>query len=95
MFEGKSKEVQKELFERHAEDKENYEKHIRKNLFLQPRMTPEVLNAEYQIAALIKAQKYSDANRLQMKANKLVDGSLPVEGRDILESQKPSYVQNQ
>ena len=71
-FESNCKQVKEELFARHDEEREEYEKNIKMNLFGHPRMTPEVLNTEYQISKLVKEQRYEEAERLQKKSKQMV-----------------------
>lgn len=62
--------VREELQLRQQEERFEYGKNIA-NITVQVRMTPEVLQAEKQIQALVKAQRYDEADRLEKKATKL------------------------
>ena len=69
VYEAQSKEILEELNSRQAEAREKYEKEIRATLFVHPRMTPEMLNTQYQIQTLVKTQRYDEADRLQKKSS--------------------------
>ena len=72
-YDAQSNRILEELNQRQLEERQEYEKNIRANLFVHPRMTPEMLNTEYQIQTLVKTQRYNEADRLQKKSLKLKD----------------------
>lgn len=71
-FERTCEGIREELDARHAEDKEKHEENLKANLHMKPSMTPEVVNTEYQINKLVKAQRYFEADRLMKKSEKIV-----------------------
>lgn len=64
--------IREELTLRHSLDKEKYKENLKANLYVKPGITPEVVNAEYQIQKLVKAQRYFEADRLLKKSENLV-----------------------
>ena len=71
-FERTCRGIREELDARHMEDKEKHEENLKANLHVKPSMTPEVVNTEYQINKLVKAQRYFEADRLMKKSEKIV-----------------------
>lgn len=73
-FERTCQGIREELEARHVEDKEKHEENLKANLHMKASMTPEVVNTEYQINKLVKAQRYFEADRLMKKSEKIVNG---------------------
>lgn len=73
-FERTCRGIKEELEARHMEDKEKHEENLKANLHVKPSMTSEVVNTEYQIDKLVKAQRYFEADRLMKKSEKIVRG---------------------
>lgn len=59
-----------EIQERHGEELQKYENRLKENMPIVGRMPAEVLNLEYQIAQLVKDQRYDEAAVLQKKLDR-------------------------
>lgn len=57
--------------EKQNDELQKYEEELKQNMPLVGRMTPEVINFEYQIEKLVKDQRYTEAAHLQKKLDKL------------------------
>lgn len=71
-FEMTCRQIRDELSERHSEEKEKHKDFLKATLHVKPGMTPEVVNTEYQIQKLVKAQRYFEADRLLKKSESMV-----------------------
>jgi len=64
--------LQDELHQKHEEKLRQYEESLDESMPQIPKMSPEVLNLEYQIQQLVRGQRYKEAHALQRKAEDLV-----------------------
>ena len=65
-----------EIQERQMQEMEGLQETLKKNAPTQAKMSPEVLNLEYQISVLVKDQRYNEAAVVQKKLEKLRDACL-------------------
>lgn len=63
--------LQDELHQKHEEKLRQYEESLEESMPQVPKMSPEVLNLEYQIQQLVRGQRYKEAHALQRKAEDL------------------------
>jgi len=68
-----SNNLQSELAEKHQARLEKYEETLNESMPDEGRMTPEVLNLEFQIRMLVRDQRYKEADALQKKTGALRD----------------------
>jgi len=68
-YNSSSQQLQDELHEKHQSRLQSYEGTLDENMPQVSKMSPEVLNLEYQIARLVKDQRYKEAHGLQRKAD--------------------------
>jgi ElaB/YqjD/DUF883 family membrane-anchored ribosome-binding protein len=62
-----------EIRERQQQEMEQLQEHLQKSAPTQIKMSPEILNLEYQISVLVKDQRYNEAAIVQKKLAKLKD----------------------
>jgi len=72
-----SNNLQSELAEKHQARLEKYEETLNESMPDEGRMTPEVLNLEFQIRMLVRDQRYKEADALQKKTGALVSFQFP------------------
>ena len=64
--------LQDELGQKHEEKLRQYEESLDDSMPQIPKFSPEVLNLNFQIAQLVRGQRYKEAHALQRKAEDLV-----------------------
>ena len=69
--EEETKKQYEEIQERQMVEMEELQDNLKKNAPTQVKMSPEVLNTEYQISVLVKDQRYNEAAVVQKKLEKL------------------------
>ena len=69
--EEETKKQYEEIQERQMVEMEELQENLKKNAPTQVKMSPEVLNMEYQISVLVKDQRYNEAAVVQKKLEKL------------------------
>jgi hypothetical protein len=67
-----SQQLEEQLMGKHTDKLMAYEEALRQNMPKVGKMTPEVLNLEFQISCLVKEQRYREADTLQKKLFRLV-----------------------
>lgn len=65
-----------EIRDRQQQEMEQLQEHLQKSAPTQIKMTPEILNLEYQISVLVKDQRYNEAAVVQRKLEKLKQSAL-------------------
>lgn len=65
-----------EIRERQQQEMEQLQEHLQKSAPTQIKMTPEILNLEYQISVLVKDQRYNEAAVVQRKLERLKQSAL-------------------
>ena len=66
-----SQSLENELRSKHEENLESYQAKLEEQMPKVGKMSPEILNLEYQIQRLVKDQRYKEAHALQKKAEAL------------------------
>ena len=69
--EEETKKQYEEIQERQMAEMEELQENLKKNAPVQVKMSPEILNMEYQISVLVKDQRYNEAAVVQKKLEKL------------------------
>lgn len=71
-YKSQSQQLEEQLMAKHTDKLMAYEEDLRQNMPKVGKMTPEVLNLEYQISCLVREQRYREADTLQKKLFRLV-----------------------
>lgn len=71
-YKGQSQTLEQQLMTSHSEKMQQEEEALHQKFSGQGKLSPAVLNLEYQINCLVKEQRYLEANALERKMQKLV-----------------------